>query len=533
MRATRLVPFLKRLLHDSAGNVALMTMFGFLTLLFGMGFVVDFSRAEATQTSLNAIADSAALTAVDPTMIAQTDAAAQSAAQNMFTTQASKLSNVSNIQSNVQVSAISSGVVGSLRTVTVTYTAQSTNLFASVLNMASLSIGGSSVASASQPPSIDFYVALDTSPSMLLPITTAGINALSSVNSGCDFACHARTGSSAVKDDNGYTIYIAENYYDNGISGATGVYRYNSSTGNLYNASNTLIGKLNSAVADSNNGFTFTYTANGVQKTLSVYNADTFWLAENYSLAHPTSGIASVPLRTDALIAAQQGLISTAQTIQSQLQAANPQLAYQMQFFGYNYTAAYPLTQTLANVNDIGQNSVVPGNGTLEPYMWQNVYLPYQSNPTQKPGYYTDNGDSAPFAMLTDMSNSLPSPGTGGPSSTPQKVLMIVTDGFQDEVINGNLIRSQWNTAALNACSAIKARGIRIAILYTTYDPASIAAEAGYQQYTPKILPALQTCASPSSTGGSLVYQVSVNQDIAAALSALFQLTVQTARLVQ
>ena len=532
-RIRTLSGMLAQLRDDRSGNVTMMTMIGFMTLLFALGFAIDFSRAAALQTSLNAIADSAALTAVSPEMISQTDTAAQTAASKAFSAQAAKLANVTNLQTNIQVTATTSSVIGSLRTVTVSYTANSTNLFASILNLQSLAVSGTAVASASQPPSIDFYVALDTSPSMLLPITTSGINALSNVNSGCDFACHARTGSTAVKDSNGYTILIDETFYNNGTTGTTGVYRYNTSNGNVYDANNNLLGKAKSSVADSNNGYTFTYTSNGVDTTVSVFYADTFWLAENYGMAYPSSGISRVTLRTDAMVTAAQGLISTAQTTQTQLQTANPSLAYQLQFFGYNYTAAYPITNALNNANNIGQGDVVPSNGTLEPYMWQNVYLPYQNNPTQKPGYYTDNGDSAPLAMLTDMYQNLPSPGTGGPNAVPQKVLMIVTDGFQDEVINGNLIRSQWNTATLNECNLIKSRGIRIAILYTTYDPASIVAESQYQQYTPKILPALQSCASTASTGGSLVYQVSVNQDITAALTALFQLTVQTARLVQ
>jgi hypothetical protein len=56
---------------------------------------------------------------------------------------------------------------------------------------------------ASQAPSINFYVALDTSPSMLLPTTTSGITNLNAGArwngeyyyykqvDGCDFACHS------------------------------------------------------------------------------------------------------------------------------------------------------------------------------------------------------------------------------------------------------------------------------------------------------------------------------------------------------
>jgi hypothetical protein len=65
-----------------------------------------------------------------------------------------------------------------VRTATVSYTATSKNLFSTILGKANLAIGGTSSAVASQAPSINFYVALDTSPSMLLPTTTSGITNL-------------------------------------------------------------------------------------------------------------------------------------------------------------------------------------------------------------------------------------------------------------------------------------------------------------------------------------------------------------------
>jgi hypothetical protein len=101
-------------------------------------------------------------------------------------------------------------------------------------------------------------------------------------------------------------------------------------------------------------------------------------------------------------------------------------------------------------------------------------------------------------------------------------------------MIGGVQTRQQWNDAALAQCTAIKNRGIRIAILYTTYDPNTILPDyPNYAALTPNIAPALQSCASPGSSGGALMYTVSVDQDITAALNTLFAMTVQTARLVQ
>ena len=111
-RIRTLSGMLAQLRDDRSGNVTMMTMIGFMTLLFALGFAIDFSRAAALQTSLNAIADSAALTAVSPEMISQTDTAAQTAASKAFSAQAAKLANVTNLQTNIQVTATTSSVIG-------------------------------------------------------------------------------------------------------------------------------------------------------------------------------------------------------------------------------------------------------------------------------------------------------------------------------------------------------------------------------------------------------------------------------------
>ncbi len=282
---------------------------------------------------------------------------------------------------------------------------------------------------------------------------------------------------------------------------------------------------LNMAEAD-------TSSANNSAVSVNVYFADPFWLAENYGKAFPASGTTSIPMRIDAELAAAQNLITTAQNTVAGFTNSPTPIIYQMQFFTFNYHID-PLTSSLTNVNSLAPSALVPSTGTLAPYMMSNMYYPSTLGSTAYPGYYTYNSDSGPLASLTSMNSLMPAPGTGASSSSPQEVLIIVTDGYQDEMISGSQIRQQWNANALGQCTAIKARGIRIAILYTTYDPNTILPDyPGYAANTPNILAALQSCASPSSSGGALVYQVSVNQDISAALSALFAMTVQSARLV-
>ena len=52
--------------------------------------------------------------------------------------------------------------------------------------------------------------------------------------------------------------------------------------------------------------------------------------------------------------------------------------------------------------------------------------------------------------------------------STPQEVLFIVSDGVDDSKVGGARHQALFDTSY---CTTVKNRGIRIAVLYTTYLP--------------------------------------------------------------
>jgi hypothetical protein len=64
-----------------------------------------------------------------------------------------------------------------------------------------------------------------------------------------------------------------------------------------------------------------------------------------------------------------------------------------------------------------------------------------------------------------------PGGGTRIAGDTPQEVLFFVTDGVEDEIVNGSRVQSLMDPSY---CTTIKNRGIRIAVLYTTYLPLPI-----------------------------------------------------------
>ena len=136
--------------------------------------------------------------------------------------------------------------------------------------------------------------------------------------------------------------------------------------------------------------------------------------------------------------------------------------------------------------------------------------------------------------ILPAMNKEISAPGDGS-SSSPQKVLFFVSDGVADEPNPGSC--SQPTTGGrcqepidVSLCTTIKNRGIKIAVLYTTYLP--LPTNAWYntwiEPFQNKIGPSMQSCASPG-----LYFEVSPTDGIAQAMSELFQKAVAQAHLAK
>jgi Flp pilus assembly protein TadG len=145
--------------------------------------------------------------------------------------------------------------------------------------------------------------------------------------------------------------------------------------------------------------------------------------------------------------------------------------------------------------------------------------------------------------VLYNMNKQISTPGDGTKKS-PQKYLFFVTDGVADayypstcsQPTSGGRCQEPINVAN---CTTMKNRGIKIAVLYTTYEP--LPTNAWYVQWiqpfnagpwgpspNSKIATDLQSCASPG-----LYFEVSPTQGISDAMTALFQKAVAEARLAK
>jgi len=141
--------------------------------------------------------------------------------------------------------------------------------------------------------------------------------------------------------------------------------------------------------------------------------------------------------------------------------------------------------------------------------------------------------------ILPAINSAISAPGSGV-SSAPQKYLFFVSDGVADEnntsclkPTTGGRCQSPINPAL---CTSLKSRGVKIAVLYTTY--LALPTNAWYNSWIAPFNPGpwgpspnseiatnMASCASPG-----LFFEVSPTQGISQAMNALFQKAVADAR---
>lgn len=447
-------PTISRWLRNKRGNVSIIFAFSIIPMVFLTGMGYDYASAALREEQLNAAADAAVLAALTPGLLTQDDTAATNAALTTFMAQASVVAGVVIKQADVTVTVTDTATT---RTVQLNYSAQSQNFFPKVLNNANyIALAGTSQANAQYAPNINFYLLLDSSPSMAIAATQNGIDTMvnnTSKQGGCAFACHETHPSSESSNAQVGGVYI-----------------------------------------------------------------DNRQLARNLG----------VTLRIDLLRLATQNLMTTAATA-----AANDNATYQMAI--YTFDVGFNTIQALTS-DLVAAGTAANAIDTL---------------PTYDQGHLTQNFSNND--MDTDFDNAMssinavmPNPGNGTTQAgdTPQEILFVVTDGVEDESVGGT---PTWNSTmntyikvggtrtmlAMNTgktdwCTAIKNRGIRIAVLYTVYLPLPTNSfyNSNIKPWQPNIGPTLNSCASPG-----LYFMVDTGGDISSALTSLFETAIQTAHL--
>lgn len=489
------------LLRSRGGNVSMMYALVAPILVFGGGAAIDYGRAAQIHTKLNAAADAAALAALTPAMLQQTSPVAQAAAVSMFNGLADGISGLTPGATQVSVT-VSTGSSALVRNVTLTYSSSVSTIFAQVLGAPTLPVQGLAKASAQIPPNIDFYVLLDNSPSMALPATQAGITQMQNLTTkqttgGCAFACHQ------ASTNNGDTA---------GNPCADG-------TAPTYNSSMQTASPASSAVYCNT-------SKHGAQ-------------IDDYALARANG----ITLRLDELNSGVSTLLQTAYTTSQSTVFATPP-KYRFSVYSLDSLWSIGLTQLLALTSNYtsGWTTASANFGVMEMYSNNNncASSACSSSTTSPGGDVATNYDDS-LGKLSQASY-IPNPGNGTNETgdTPQEVLFIVTDGVEDEKSGSSRLEQTINDLAgdpagnavgTNWCTAIKNRGVKIAILYTDY--LAVPANAWYQAhiapFQPKIAAALQACATPGLFYDAGLDSTNLGQD----LSALFAAVTQSGHLTQ
>jgi Flp pilus assembly protein TadG len=148
---------------------------------------------------------------------------------------------------------------------------------------------------------------------------------------------------------------------------------------------------------------------------------------------------------------------------------------------------------------------------------------------------YNSDMDTNFDGVLAALNAVVPAPGDGASASSPQKFVFFVSDGVADESngskcqkpVTGSRCQEPINLAL---CQTLKSRGVKIAVLYTTYLP--LPTNSWYNTwispFSSSIGTQMQSCASPG-----LYFEVSPTQGISDAMNALFKLAVSSAYLSQ
>lgn len=445
---TSLSRLLVRFRHDTQANLAVTFAIVCLPVITAIGCGIDFSRANQVRAKLQAAVDAASVGAVARTSPAFIAAGSMTAdgtidvggidAKNIFDGNVDGTSGytLTSLKPLVQKKGLNI-------TATVSYEAAVPTMFMNIVGMKSMTMKGSSTATATMPKYVDFYLLLDNSPSMGVAATPDDVTKMvSNTSDKCAFACHD----------------------------------YNNSN-NYYNLAKKL----------------------------------------------------GVTTRIDVLRSATQQLMDTA----AQTEVYQDQFRMAIYDFGaasktIGLRALFSLSSSLSSAKSAAGNIDLMGV--------------YGNNDA-----YTADKDTQFSTVFPAINSQIPNPGDGT-TGAPLKYLFFVSDGVADES-NPACLKTMKNATYGNIaprchspinpalCKTLKDRGIKIAVLYTTY--LKLKDNGWYMAWidpfnqgpfgpspNSEIAQNMQACASPG-----FYFEVSPTQGISDAMTALFQKAVADARI--
>lgn len=459
---------LRRLLADRRGNVLMLMGFAIVPLTFSTGMAIDYTQASRLQTKLNAVADAAALAAVTEPMMHRTKDEAAVAALNMFQSQ-------------------STGLKGLRYTVTaprVTITATSSTYDYGALKVV---ITQSDASGLDRTAVVSYAAASANAFAGILGMATLSIKGSSTTTAkiapNIDFYVMLDVSSSMALPTTTAGIDFMKSKTK----------RFPDDAGNTKRV-------------DNPNGCAFACHQSNPDNPAIKNAAGT--IIDYYTYAH----LNGYELRIDAGKRAIVDMMTKAQQKSTVNQA------------DYRFAMS-----TFSRASDFKEVLKLPLNGGPMDYPTGKTQVgTAQTVAVAMHAHHYDRQTEHADSMIKQQAimPTTPGLGTDRADDKPQAMMFLITDGMRDEERSGR----QMGAMPEDQCTAIKARGIRIAVLYTTYQPESV----NYDSWSvreiiprlPTLSPALQRCATPG-----LFFQVSTDENISSALAALFDKAIATARI--
>ena len=495
-----------RFRRDKSGNIAVIFVIALLPILAAIGSAVDYSLATRMRAKLQSAADAASVASLSQKSPGFTAAAAMTSdgsiaigvadANKVFDGNMNGVTGYTNLS---RTSAVNKD--GIKLDSNVKFSADVPVVFMKVWGHDKMTVTGTSAASASLPPYLDFYLMLDVSGSMGLASTPGEQARLALVNpddnknypTGCSFACHFATKD--VCTDN------VQKYPTNNLCLGYPVSRL-SQTGFKQ-------------LLQQNSGKVPSSMLSGLPNSLySAVTSVTSCALDNTNNC--------IQLRADAVGYAVTELFKTAN---SSAKVTDQFRIGLYPFIRYLY-AYFPLTKSINGS---------PTNSSTINYAAANLASLLDTNMSASLGSGGTHFENA----FPKMSTLIPTVGNGSSPTNTQPFVFLVTDGAQNYQVKG-INSGSWSgsnhATALDPvahCKPLKDRGIKISVLYIPYEPISPpnpTFAGGQDLYAnaniPNIPPSLLACASPD-----FFFTANAPADITAALNAMFNTAVSSARI--
>jgi Flp pilus assembly protein TadG len=480
--------WLRHIPRDRSGAVAVLFATMIIPIVGLVGLAIDYGIWNETYSSLSVAASSAALNAAKVAASAEAQAdpnyltEGQTAGQEWFLAELGQGSYAADPGTTTPTVKVSSNA--NVITATVTYTSTIKSVFGRIFKLASYPMTVNAAATMSAGSYLEVILMLDNSSSMSLGATPTDMNTLMK-RSPCDASNEwTRTASSST-----YSQLSQENYsefqYD--FQGTT----YDGTNAIAYPVIDGTLKLYQATLANGSTGIPYCNstaptggTCQQIEQCPVNVNGYAAYAGPPCAFACHWDNSKAAGLGTDLwALARKQGVTLRLDTVKN----------------ATNLVLTAMKNNNISSINNLSVG-IYTFNTTLNPIYPGTSCVPQTSGceagsnwsaaisavglPPQTAGTYTDTGIQPAVAATTGnndnteveeamsnlANNYVTAAGDGSSASKPRKVLILITDGFEDDP-TGPGVSGLRQAMPASACNAFKNMGYTVYVIYTPYYP--------------------------------------------------------------